>query len=215
MCRVLLLLLLFCLPLWFTRWVPLLFGVAGLILGVSVPLLDGLAAEKTAANVPQQQQQQEGAGATAPTQQQQQPVVRMGVQQDGSWPWVLLCISLFVTQYWLSGVLEQPLLGQTLGGSGVPTMDVLLLAYVLMHWGLFDGTSQGFAMAALTAVCGPAVEVLLVNGLGLYHYTHPVVAGAVPTWIPWVYFCGGPAVGNLGRQVWRELKEEWQEQQQQ
>jgi hypothetical protein len=182
----------------------LLFGVAGLILGVSVPLLDDLAAGRTAADAPQQQQQQ-----------QSKQLLRMGLQQDGSWPWVLLCISLFVTQYWLSGVLEQPLLGQTLAeGLGVPTLDVVLLAYALLHWGVFDGTPQGFAMAALTAVCGPAVEVLLVNELGLYHYMHPVVAGAVPTWIPWVYFCGGPAVGNLGRQVWRQLQDEWRGQQQ-
>eukprot|EP00882_Tetradesmus_deserticola_P029199 GHRQ01032658.1.p1 GENE.GHRQ01032658.1~~GHRQ01032658.1.p1 ORF type:complete len:121 (+),score=21.84 GHRQ01032658.1:92-454(+) len=117
----------------------------------------------------------------------------------------MLCISLFVTQYGLSGVLEQPTLGQTLPGTPVPTLDALLCTYALLHWTAFDSTRQGLAMAALTAVCGPAVEMFLVNVLGLYHYSHPAVLG-VPTWIPWVYFCGGPAVGNLGRRVWCQLK---------
>lgn len=126
--------------------------------------------------------------------------------QEASWPWVLLCISLFVTQYGLSGVLEEPLLGQTLGSSSVPTLDAVLFTYALVHWGVFDRSLQGFGMSALTAVCGPAIEIALINFLGLYQYTHPVWFDAVPTWIPWVYFCGGPAVGNLGRQVWQTLK---------
>ena len=149
--------------------------------------------------------------------------------------------------------------------------DVILLAYALAVWRGLDNTAQGFAMSLLTAVAGPAVEVFLINMLGLYHYEHPLVrhgqtatqsvklldartsgketadessrcgqsllgvlhrclwrvhqaswsacwvpltclplTGAqvlgVPTWIPWVYFCGGPAVGLLGRKVWATLK---------
>lgn len=64
--------------------------------------------------------------------------------------------------------------------------------WLLVYAGLF--------MAVLTAVTGPITEVFLINKLGLYHYSHPNVWG-VPTWIPWVYFCGSPAVGNLGRKV--------------
>jgi hypothetical protein len=56
-------------------------------------------------------------------------------------------------------------------------------------------------MSALTALGGPALEVFLINVLGLYSYSHPVLLGAVPTWIAWVYFAGGPAVGLLGRRV--------------
>ena len=58
----------------------------------------------------------------------------------------------------------------------------------------------GMFMAVLTAVAGPATEVFLINKLGLYHYSHATWAG-IPTWIPSVYFCGSPAVGNLGRKV--------------
>jgi len=196
------------------RWVPLLFGVAGLILGVSVPVLDELAAPK----VDQQQQQQQQVGQ-GPLVGQGSPGTRplpsskssaagswpMGIQA-ASWSWVMLCISLFVTQYWLSGVLERPLLDKTLVSGSVPALDAVLCCYALLHWAVFDSSVQGFAMSALTAVCGPAIEVVLINAGGLYHYTHPVWWQAVPTWIPWVYFCGGPAVGNLGRMVWRSLK---------
>ena len=55
-------------------------------------------------------------------------------------------------------------------------------------------------MAVLTAVAGPATEIFLINKLGLYHYSHATWAG-IPTWIPSVYFCGSPAVDNLGRKV--------------
>ena len=55
-------------------------------------------------------------------------------------------------------------------------------------------------MALLTAVAGPAAEIVLINGLHLYNYTRPDFLG-IPSWITWVYFCGSPAVGNLSRQV--------------
>lgn len=66
------------------------------------------------------------------------------------------------------------------------------------------GTVVGFAMAGLTAVAGPIIEIGLIKQLGLYHYTHAGSLG-IPSWIPWVYFCGSPAVGNLGRKVRMEL----------
>ena len=50
-------------------------------------------------------------------------------------------------------------------------------------------------MAALTAVCGPAVEIFLINVLHLYDYAHPQIWG-VPTWIPWVYAAGAPAAAR-------------------
>ena len=62
----------------------------------------------------------------------------------------------------------------------------------------------GLFMALLTAVSGPVIEIVLINQ-NLYHYTHPVWLG-IPSWIPWVYFCGSPAVGNLGRKIRAELQ---------
>lgn len=59
-------------------------------------------------------------------------------------------------------------------------------------------------MGCLTAICGPAIEVVLINGGHLYEYAHPTFLG-IPAWIPFVYFCGAPAVGNLGRAVHARL----------
>lgn len=153
-------------------WVPLLFGAAGVILGVAHPLLDAWLPESRP---------------------------RWGT--DPSWAVVVLGIAVFVLQYAASGILE-PQLGHSLGP--LPALDALLAGVAWAHWAAFDGTRQGLFMACLTAVAGPAVEVGLINGLHLYHYTHAQAAG-IPLWIPWVYFCGAPAVGNLGRRVSAEL----------
>eukprot|EP00879_Flechtneria_rotunda_P021170 GHRR01022302.1.p2 GENE.GHRR01022302.1~~GHRR01022302.1.p2 ORF type:complete len:178 (+),score=39.72 GHRR01022302.1:1295-1828(+) len=141
-------------------------------------------------------------------------VLLSGPVPDPSWQTVLVSVSLFVTQYWLSGILEQPTLGQNLGNTSIPILDTILASYALLNWALFDRTKQGIGMAALTAVCGPAIEMFLISKIGLYHYSHPVVLG-VPTWIPWVYYCGGPAVGNLGRRVWHDLAVQHTQEQQQ
>ena len=66
-------------------------------------------------------------------------------------------------------------------------------------------------MAAITGVGGPAVEVLLINALHLYHYSNPVLLGT-PTWICWVYACGSVAVGNLGRRALQDLQQQQQQQ---
>jgi hypothetical protein len=112
---------------------------------------------------------------------------------------VLAAITAFVAHYAASGALEQPLLGESLPG-GVPTLDALLAAWGVAVWWAFDASPQGLFMACLTAVAGPLVEIVLINGTHAYAYTHPEIWG-IPTWIPWVYFAGAPAVGNLGRRV--------------
>ena len=121
---------------------------------------------------------------------------------DPTWAWVLAGITCFVLQYWSSGGLDARMLGASL--AGLPALDALLLATGALHWWAFDGTRQGLGMACAAAVTGPLLEVLLINQLHLYSYAHPQLFG-VPTWIPWVYFCGSAAVGNLGRKVSSEL----------
>lgn len=123
---------------------------------------------------------------------------------DPSWPFVLASVLFFVLQYFLSGALERPFADTHVLGS-LPALDCLLFGYALAHYFVFDNTRQGLFMAALTAICGPLIEIALINGLGLYHYLHPDIAG-VPTWIPWVYFCGSPAVGSLGRRIWSAVR---------
>lgn len=67
-------------------------------------------------------------------------------------------------------------------------------------------------MAVVTGLAGPLVELGLLiawpqaTGYTLYHYTTPDFAEAIPLWIGWVYACGAPAVGNLGRAVFHALK---------
>ena len=62
----------------------------------------------------------------------------------------------------------------------------------------------GFLLAALTSLCGPIIEIALINVEHLYSYSKPSFLG-IPAWIGAVYFCGGPAVGNLGRRIWYSL----------
>ena len=150
-------------------WVPVMFGLAGLVLGVGHPLLDAW----LPGSCPRH-----GASPT--------------------WKVVLLGITAFVLQYWASGALEQPLQGTHVGP--VPALDAFLAATAVANWWVFDGTRQGLGMACLTALAGPALEIFIINSLHLYHYCHPAFFG-IPSWIAWVYFCGAPAVGNLGRRV--------------
>lgn len=180
--------------------------MAGVILGVSYPLLDLL------------HQRYAGDGKqAAPLAPGGAPNTTSAPPAAPSWPTVMLCIGLFVAQYGLSGKLEEPLSGLSLGPTGlvdgamastaapsVPALDAFLAAYALMHFLAFDRTLPGCFMSLLTAVGGPAIEIALINSFHLYHYEHPDLWG-VPTWIPWVYFCGGPAVGLLGRRVWADL----------
>lgn len=202
-------------------WVPLLFGVAGVILGVAHPLLDErlpqfrprgtnettaaaatavVAAAVSASAAEIRSPSSGGQGGTSATT----PNTLTG--RETPWPIVLTCIACFVAQYGASGALEQPLMGVTLPLSGgVPALDALLAAAAVATWAAFDATPQGGFMALLTAVAGPAVEVVLINGLHLYSYSHPDTPVGIPLWIAYVYACGGPAVGNLGRRVAQTL----------
>jgi Insulin-induced protein (INSIG) len=173
------------------RWVPLLFGLAGIILGVGVPLLDRVSAAGSA---------RVGVGRHQVQQQ-------LSLSPPPSWTAVLACISAFVLQYAASAVLEPQLHGVPVlhGAPELRVLDALLAACAATHWAAFDGTAVGLGMAALTAVSGPAVEVVLINAGHLYSYSHPDVLG-IPSWIAWTYCAGGPAVGNLGRTVWAHLE---------
>jgi hypothetical protein len=157
-----------------TWWTPLLFGVAGVIIGVGLYSMDEYFNNQDDDNSKE--------------------------SRSLSWRWVFLGIAVFVLQYWLSAILESPLLG-------IPgAEDGILAAAALASFFIFDKTPQGFFISALTAVSGPVIEILLIKQ-GLYHYTHPVVFDAVPTWIVWTYFAGGPAVGNLGRKTAQILRD--------
>lgn len=119
-------------------------------------------------------------------------------------PKILVGISFFTLQYWLTGIMFQ---------SQVDRITILNIMSVVAGAGflVFDGTMAGFITSAATALGGPLIEVgllsLSLNGImtGGYHYNDPGETGFFPLWIAPVYFLGGPAVGNLARGVWNAL----------
>lgn len=135
-------------------WVPLLFGVAGVILGVGHPLLDD-----ADGSVPDE--------VASPS-----PSVAVAA------------VAAFSADYWLSGELAAR--AAAVGGPHIPSVDAPLATLAVVLWLAFDRTRGGLFLAALTAVCGPLIEVALINLGGLYAYTWPDEGFAnTPSWICW------------------------------
>ena len=117
---------------------------------------------------------------------------------------VLMGISYFTLQYWLSGVLY---------ANGVDRSSILSIMSALAALGFYalDGTWSGFLTSTATALGGPLIEVGLISSLPPdigYIYTDSGELGFFPLWILPVYFLGGPANGNLARAFWDVLGSE-------
>jgi len=119
-------------------------------------------------------------------------------ERSPDWPSVLYCISLFSGQYYLSGALDY------LGLVDPLIINIILSAIAFAGLYVFDKSTAGAILAVATAVAGPVVEILLINLTHIYSYTHADVLG-ICSWIPAVYFLGGPAVGNLARRIYKEF----------
>lgn len=113
--------------------------------------------------------------------------------QSPTWPKVLYGISFFSAQYYISGLLDYAMIESTI-------INVILAATSIIGYLIFDGSTAGFLLAIATAIGGPLAEIFLINVPHLYQYTHADFAG-ICTWIPWVYFLGASAVGNLARKI--------------
>eukprot|EP00899_Mesostigma_viride_P022298 jgi/Mesvir1/3252/Mv16391-RA.1 len=146
-------------------WVPVMFGIAGVILGVSHPFLD------TVWGGPQ-------SDASASSNETPRNMRRNTTYL--SWLYVNACIGLFAMQYSLSGTLDAAVAA---GDAPRVCVDLILATTGVAMWFIFDRTKGGLLMAALTAVAGPVLEIILINQLQLYQYTHPDILG-IPTWIP-------------------------------
>ncbi|KAL7472533.1 hypothetical protein ACHAXS_012893 [Conticribra weissflogii] len=168
-----------------TYWVPPLFGLAGFLIGWLYIWLDAVFLEK-------------GRG------QQQSEILNPSI------PKVLVGISYFTFQYWLSGILS---------AHGLDRSSILNVMSVLAAGGFLalDGTTSGLITSAATAIGGPLIEVGLISilptlgdneGAWAYHYNDAGETGFFPLWIVPVYFLGGPANGNLARAFWNALGEE-------
>ena len=164
-------------------WVPELFGVAGVLIGWLYILFDDI------------------------QWWWQQPLQHPHSSSlSASWPKIMLGISIFTFQYWLSGVLFQHQVDRT-------TILNVMSVIAGLEFGILDATISGFIVSTATALGGPLIEVGLLSlsradlmwGSG-YHYTDPGETGFFPLWIVPVYFAGGPAVGNLARGVWKTLR---------
>jgi hypothetical protein len=173
-----------------TWWVPVLFGMAGMIIGWLYVLLDYYNSSREKVS------DTSNSGGT------------VGSVPSPSWPKILLGISLFTFQYWLSGVLYQ-------AGVDRSTMFNILSWIAALGFVSLDGSWVGFVVSAATAIGGPLIECCLLsffrNGSTFimsaygYHYTDPGETGLFPLWIVPVYFLGGPAVGSFSRRVWSVL----------
>ena len=151
-------------------WVPPLFAVAALVIGG----IDALVAARAPPAAPPS-----GARAAAG-------------------------VGAFVALYALSAALAgAPPLG---AGVAPATSSLALWPPALALWALLDPSPSSFVAGALTAVGGPLIEVALLGGGGafaepfghLYSYARADLLG-VDSWIPAVYFAGGPAVALVSR----------------
>ena len=177
-----------------TWWVPQLFGLAGFLIGWLYIVLDTVLATI------------DDDGDNGSSNSDSRLVGKAPSSIHPSPPKILLGISLFTLQYWLSGILYQ---------SGVidrtTILNIMSVIAATGFWRL-DNTMAGFFTSTATAVGGPLIEVGLLSlsragalaGTG-YHYTDLGETGFFPLWIVPVYFLGGPAVGNLARGIWNGL----------
>ena len=178
-------------------WVPELFGLAGFLIGWLYILLDAallLSTTNTTNNNTTATTRIERATKAVPSP---------------SPPIILLGISIFTFQYWLSGILYHS------GVDRTTILNVMSVAAASGFWFL-DRTYAGFLASAATALGGPLIEVglltlsrsdhadIILHGAG-YHYTDLGETGFFPLWIVPVYFLGGPANGNLARGYWTWL----------
>lgn len=158
-----------------TWWVPQLFGFAGFLIGWLYILLDHSFLNSS--------------------DERRRP----------SPPKILIGISFFTLQYWLSGMFVQTGL---LDRSGILSFMSILAAVGFLA---LDGTFSGLIVSLATCLGGPLIEALLItattNGVlsSGYHYTDLGETGFFPLWIVPVYFLGGPANGNLARWFWNLL----------
>ncbi|GIL83467.1 hypothetical protein Vretimale_11179 [Volvox reticuliferus] len=100
-------------------------------------------------------------------------------------------------------------LSATLYDKGVPYWQIHLVlgAAALLNWRLFDGTRQGIFLALLCGFGAPAVEVLMLQVVPLWHYPRADLGGVFVSWVFWCYFFYAPALGSLARYTWSTMKE--------
>lgn len=120
------------------------------------------------------------------------------VLKSPTWHKVFYGISLFSAQYYLSGALDYLQYDPFI-------INLVLSTIAIGGFMIFDGSIAGLILSLSTAFAGPIAEIILINTFHLYSYTHADIYG-ICSWIPAVYFCGGPAVGNLARKIYATVQ---------
>jgi len=103
-----------------------------------------------------------------------------------SWKKVGLAVASFSLMYAASGLLP---------ATAVTKLVVLVVAAVVIHREV-DGTRVGAKLAFAGAVIGPFVEAINPQ----FRYLDPDFLG-VPIWLPALYACATPAIGQLARRL--------------
>jgi len=183
-------------------WVPELFAVAGFLIGWLYILFDNNNKNSHPVlrlNNIQNKEEERQIIPTSPTNTKSN--TNNNNNNNPSPVKVLLGISLFTFQYYLSGLLYYEY------HCDRTTLLNIMSVITAMGFVVLDGTRTGFMVSTMTAVGGPLIEVVLLSGIGQeigirYQYTDVGETGYFPLWIVPVYFLGGPANGNLARLFW-------------
>lgn len=99
---------------------------------------------------------------------------------------VALGMGLFIGAYWL-----------TVAPWSGAIRSTLLLAIFAVAWAVCDRTWPGMLTAAVAAVGGPTVEILLVRAGTFVH--HEVLVLGIPGWLPLLYLTAAVGLGGLAR----------------
>ncbi len=102
------------------------------------------------------------------------------------WPKVLLALFAFALMYAASGLLP----------ATATTKLIVIAIAAFVIWREVDGTRAGAVLVAIGTVVGPFAEAINPN----FHYLDPDFL-RIPVWLPAVYACATPAVGQLARRV--------------
>jgi hypothetical protein len=103
-----------------------------------------------------------------------------------AWNKVGLALGSFVLMYAASGLLP---------GTAMTKLIVLTIAAIVIHRES-DGTRVGAKLLVAGAVIGPVVEAINPG----FRYLEPDFVG-VPMWLPALYACATPAIGQLARRL--------------
>lgn len=89
-------------------------------------------------------------------------------------------------------------------------ISVSMAAVAAINYLVFDGTKQGLLLATVCALGAPAIELVLMSTLHLWHYPQGDLwslgeLNGIPRWVPLCYFMYIPAVANYTRWLLKTL----------